>query len=150
MYQAAWLQLELTQKESIMDTNNQVTNAPVSQPGQPGFSQRMQHSKALVAIVAVLGVTVMALAAALVVNRSDAQPGASANLNEPAQVSKLAADTTTKPVAATPRPCGGGASYAARQRLRRLRHCGSRDAGAAPGPGQRRCRRQHHDRPGHR
>jgi outer membrane lipoprotein SlyB len=29
----------------------------------------MQHSKALVAIVAVLGVTVMALAAALVVNR---------------------------------------------------------------------------------
>jgi outer membrane lipoprotein SlyB len=104
MYQAAWLQLGLTQKESNMDTNNQVTNAPVSQPGQPGFSQRMQHSKALVAIVAVLGVTVMALAAALVVNRSDAQPGASANLNEPAQVSKLAADTTTKPVVAKPRP----------------------------------------------
>ena len=38
-------------------------------------TQRLQHSKALVAIVAVLGVTVMALAAALVVNRSDAQPG---------------------------------------------------------------------------
>lgn len=89
-----------------MDTNNQVPNAPVSQPGQPQFSQRMQHSKALVAIVAVLGVTVMALAAALVVNRSDAQPGGSANLNEPAQVSKLAADTTPKPAApaAKPRP----------------------------------------------
>jgi len=87
-----------------MDTNNQVTPAPASQPGQAGFSQRMQHSKALVAIVAVLGVTVMALAAALVVNRSDAQPGGSAALNEPAQVSKLAADTTTKPPAAKPRP----------------------------------------------
>ena len=88
-----------------MDTNNQIPNAPASQPGQPQFSQRMQHSKALVAIVAVLGVTVMALAAALVVNRSDAQPGASANLNEPAQVSKLAADTP-KPAApaAKPRP----------------------------------------------
>ena len=43
-----------------MDTNNQVPATPGS---QPGFSQRMQHSKALVAIVAVLGVTVMALAA---------------------------------------------------------------------------------------
>lgn len=52
------------------------TNTPVTSPGsQPAFSQRMQHSKALVAIVAVLGVTVLALGAALVVNRSDAQPG---------------------------------------------------------------------------
>lgn len=42
---------------------------------QPSFANRMQHSKVLVAIVAVLGVTVMALAAALVVNRSEAQPG---------------------------------------------------------------------------
>ncbi len=55
-----------------MDTNNQIPATPGS---QPGFPQRMQHSKALVAIVAVLGVTVLALAAALVVNRSDAQPG---------------------------------------------------------------------------
>jgi outer membrane lipoprotein SlyB len=89
-----------------MDTNNQIVNPPASQPGQPGqpgFSQRLQHSKALVAIVAVLGVTVMALAAALVVNRSDAQPGGSAALHEPAQVSKLAADTS-KPPAAKPRP----------------------------------------------
>ncbi|WP_457279218.1 glycine zipper 2TM domain-containing protein [Polaromonas sp. P5_D5] len=79
-----------------MDTNNQV-NQPAVQPQpahQPGFSQRLQHSKALVAIVAVLGVTVMALAAALVVNRSDAQPGGSAAVNEPAQTSKLAADTS--------------------------------------------------------
>jgi outer membrane lipoprotein SlyB len=55
-----------------MDTNNQIPATPGS---QPGFPQRMQHSKALVAIVAVLGVTVMALAGVLVVNRSDAQPG---------------------------------------------------------------------------
>ena len=54
-----------------MDTT-QVNSAPSS---QPGFADRMQHSKALVAIVAVLGVTVAALAAALVVNRSEAQPG---------------------------------------------------------------------------
>jgi len=40
---------------------------------QPSLGYRLQHSKALVAIVAVLGVTVMALAAALVANRSDAQ-----------------------------------------------------------------------------
>jgi outer membrane lipoprotein SlyB len=103
MYQAAWLQLGLTQKESIMDTNNQVSNAPAIQPAQPGFSQRLQHSKALVAIVAVLGVTVMALAAALVVNRSDAYPNgsAAAPVNEPAKVAKLAADTP-KPQAAKP------------------------------------------------
>lgn len=58
---------------------NQVPNSgpTVATPSayQPGLANRMQHSKALVAIVAVLGVTVMALAAALVVNRSEAQPG---------------------------------------------------------------------------
>ena len=43
-----------------------------------GFADRLQHSKALVAIVAVLGLTVAALAAALLVNRSDAQPGGAA------------------------------------------------------------------------
>lgn len=48
---------------------------PVAAKYQPGFADRMQHSKALIAIVAVLGVTVAALAAALVVHRSDAQPG---------------------------------------------------------------------------
>ena len=44
----------------------------------------MQHSKALIAIVAVLGVTVAALAAALVVNRTEAQPGPVAALSAPA------------------------------------------------------------------
>lgn len=83
-----------------MDTNNQVPATPGS---QPGFSQRMQHSKALVAIVAVLGVTVMALAAALVVNRSDAQPGgteAVAPTTQSSTATKLASNTPApaKPV----------------------------------------------------
>lgn len=82
-----------------MDTNNQVPATPGS---QPGFPQRMQHSKALVAIAAVLGVTVMALAAALVVNRSDAQPGgteAKAPTTQSSTTSKLASNTApAKPV----------------------------------------------------
>lgn len=52
---------------------------------KPGLAAYLQHSKVLVAIVAVLGVTVMALTAALVSNRSEAQPG----------------DAATRPVAAT-------------------------------------------------
>ncbi|WP_372828591.1 glycine zipper 2TM domain-containing protein [Polaromonas sp.] len=76
-----------------MDTNNQIPAAPGN---QPGFSQRMQHSKALIAIAAVLGVTVMALAAALVVNRSDAQPGgtdAKAPTTQSSTSTKLASNT---------------------------------------------------------
>jgi outer membrane lipoprotein SlyB len=87
-----------------MDTNNPVTAAPGS---QPAFSQRMQHSKALIAIVAVLGVTVMALAAALVVNRSDAQPGgteAVAPTTQSSTTSKLASNTTTTTPAPKPAP----------------------------------------------
>ncbi len=82
-------------------------NIPVSPPSnyKPSLSYRLQHSKALVAIVAVLGVTVMALAAALVVNRSDAQSDVPkvAATTSPTPASKLAADgvksapaTTTK------------------------------------------------------
>jgi outer membrane lipoprotein SlyB len=70
-----------------MDTNNQVLAGPGS---HPGFAQRMQHSKALIAIVAVLGVTVMALTAALVVNRSDAQPGGTDALAPTSQTSPAA------------------------------------------------------------
>ncbi|MGC1172402.1 glycine zipper 2TM domain-containing protein [Polaromonas sp.] len=90
-----------------MDTNNQV---PATPGAQPGFSQRMQHSKALIAIVAVLGVTVLALAAALVVNRSDAQPGgtdAMAPTTQSSTAGKLAsADSKPAPAkpAAKPRP----------------------------------------------
>ena len=62
-------------------------NNPVSPSSnyQPSLGCRLQHSKALVAIVAVLGVTVMALAAADVVNRSDAQ----------SDVPKMAATTSS-------------------------------------------------------
>jgi outer membrane lipoprotein SlyB len=80
-----------------MDTNNQVPATPGS---QPAFSQRMQHSKALVAIVAVLGVTVMALAGVLVVNRSDAQPGGA----EAVAVAPTTSSTSTKLASNTPAP----------------------------------------------
>jgi outer membrane lipoprotein SlyB len=86
-----------------MDTNNQVPNQSPAQPGQAGFGQRLQHSKALVAIVAVLGVTVLALAAALVVNTSGAQPGSPEQIaaaEKTSQAAKLAADTSKKPVTA--------------------------------------------------
>lgn len=63
---------------------------PLYSTYQPTLAYRLRHSKALVAIVAVLGVTVMALAAALVVNRSDAQSGVpTAQTTAP---SKLTAD----------------------------------------------------------
>ena len=87
----------------INQTPNTVPTSATSPAYQPGFANRMQHSKALVAIVAVLGVTVMALAAALVVNRSEAQPGVAASTpvplvsNTPAPATRLAADVP-KPV----------------------------------------------------
>ncbi len=87
-----------------MDTNNQTPATPGS---QPAFSQRMQHSKSLIAIVAVLGVTVMALAAALVVNRSDAQPGgteAQAPTTQSSTAAKLASNNTTSTPTTTTRP----------------------------------------------
>ncbi len=59
----------------VPNTAPHSTAPPADAPGLPA---RIQHSKALVAIAAVLGVTVMALAAALVVNRSEAQPGVAA------------------------------------------------------------------------
>ena len=93
-----------------MDTNNQI---PATPGVQPAFSQRMQHSKSLIAIAAVLGVTVMALAAALVVNRSDAQPGGTQVAALTTQSStttkvlgdnaaKLSSDTTTTPAKLAP------------------------------------------------
>ncbi|MGQ2980078.1 MAG: glycine zipper 2TM domain-containing protein [Polaromonas sp.] len=89
-----------------MDTNNQI---PATPGAQPGFPQRMQHSKALVAIVAVLGVTVMALAGVLVVNRSDAQPGgteavAVAPKTQSSTTSKLASNTAPAKPAVQQRP----------------------------------------------
>lgn len=68
-----------------MNTNtdtNAHANGTAASPGavlEPTLTERFRHSKALVPTMAVMGVTVMALAAALVVNKSDAQPGGSAN-----------------------------------------------------------------------
>jgi outer membrane lipoprotein SlyB len=89
-----------------METTS-ASNANLS-TSRHGFADRLQHSKALVAIVAVLGVTVMALAAALVVNRSDAQPGGSAAmapaaLASPATTPAPVPATTPKVVAAAPK-----------------------------------------------
>ncbi|MDP3169402.1 MAG: glycine zipper 2TM domain-containing protein [Polaromonas sp.] len=83
-----------------MDTNNQI---PATPGNQPGFPQRMQHSKALVAIVAVLGVTVMALAGVLVVNRSDAQPGGTEAVAL-APTTQSTSATSTKLASNTPAP----------------------------------------------
>lgn len=54
-----------------METNQ---SANSSSTYKPDVADHIRHSKTLVAIVAVLGVTVLALAAALVVNRTEAQP----------------------------------------------------------------------------
>ena len=74
-------------------TSSAANAAPTYSSGQPDFAQRVQHSKPLVAIVAVLGVTVMALAAALIVNKSNAQPNTAANM-------PVAAVTATSPAQA--------------------------------------------------
>jgi outer membrane lipoprotein SlyB len=63
-----------------MNTNTQTSPASSHSPGavvEPSLVDRFRHSKALIPTMAVMGVTVMALAAALVVNKSDAQPGGS-------------------------------------------------------------------------
>ena len=61
-----------------MNTNIQTSAASLPSPGavvEPGLADRFRHSKALIPTMAVMGVTVLALAAALVVNKSDAQSG---------------------------------------------------------------------------
>lgn len=63
-----------------MSINTQTPPASQHSPGavvEPGLADRFRHSKALIPTMAVMGVTVLALAAALVVNKSDAQPGGS-------------------------------------------------------------------------
>ncbi len=91
-----------------METSQLATASPSA--AHPGLVDRMQHSKALIAIVAVLGVTVAALAAALVVKTSDAEPNpyaantaAQTAVTTPAPVNKLAA-TSSKPVTTSNTP----------------------------------------------
>jgi outer membrane lipoprotein SlyB len=83
-----------------MNTNTTIPGpaSPASphSPGavvEPSLADRFRHSKALIPTMAVMGVTVMALAAALVVNKSDAQPGGS---------SGYAATTQNTPVKEAP------------------------------------------------
>ncbi len=62
-----------------MDTQTHSMNSAHS-PGavvEPSLLDRFRHSKAVIPTIAVMGVTVMALAAALIVNKSDAQQGGS-------------------------------------------------------------------------
>lgn len=66
-----------------MNTNTPTSAPSLHSPGavvETGLADRFRRSKALIPSIAVLGVTVMALAAALVVNKSDAQPGGSSGL----------------------------------------------------------------------
>lgn len=59
-----------------MDSNQHVMHNNMQQPGQqPGFGEKLRHSKALIPTVAVLAVTSLALAATLVSNRIGAQDG---------------------------------------------------------------------------
>lgn len=58
-----------------METTNYSTSPNPGQ--QPTFAQRAQHSKSLIAIIAVLGVTVLALGATLIGKSSEAQLNAS-------------------------------------------------------------------------
>ena len=86
-----------------MKTRHAVTNNGVTpQNVQPGFALRLQHSKALIAIVAVLTTTVMALTAALVVNRSEAQPVGVKAMPE-AALPGVASMPATKLVSETPK-----------------------------------------------
>lgn len=55
-----------------MDAHQQVANNAIT---PPTLTERLRSSKALIPTLAVMGVTVMALAATLVVNRTEAQPG---------------------------------------------------------------------------
>ena len=64
----------------MSNENTQASIASLQSPGavvDPSLADRFRSSKALIPTMAVMGVTVLALAAALVVNKSDAQPGAS-------------------------------------------------------------------------
>ncbi len=59
-----------------METN-QTTTSAMNPPGQSGTAEHVQRNKMLVAVIAVLGVTVLALGAALVGNRTEAQSSGS-------------------------------------------------------------------------
>lgn len=96
-----------------MDTNNSIASTPGN---QPSLGEKMRSSKALIPTMAVMGVTVLALAAALVVNRTEAQPGGTEaalqaeqakTAKAPAAVAKRPAVVAAKsPSAVTCATCG--------------------------------------------
>lgn len=91
-----------------MNTNIQASPASLHSPGavvEPGLADRFRSSKALIPTMAVMGVTVLALAAALVVNKSDAQPGGSAghSATAPSAPSKEALAVVRAPATALQR-----------------------------------------------
>jgi outer membrane lipoprotein SlyB len=94
-----------------MDTNT--TTAP-AQPGeQAGFSQRLRHSKALIPTLAVMAVTVAALATTLVVT----QTSATGNANTPVEE-----QVVTAPPLQAPKAKAAPAQAAARPVVREQRH----------------------------
>ncbi len=75
-----------------MDTNTQTTANT-----QAPLSEKLRHSKALIPTLAVMGVTVLALAAALVVNKSEAQPGGTDAVAKAEPAKQGSAAVTAKP-----------------------------------------------------
>lgn len=118
-----------------MDTNQPVLdNANSGANNAPAFTEKLRHSKALIPTMAVMGVTVMALAAALVVNRSEAQSGgayaqpqAASAGNNSATAAKLAADTPERPQPQSPqyRNSNVRAPVAQSSRAGACAHCGT-------------------------
>jgi outer membrane lipoprotein SlyB len=82
-----------------MDSNQHAMQTNASQPGQqPGLGEKMRHSKALIPTVAVLAVTSLALAAALVSNRIGAQDGVK---DGPAPVAAVTQKAPVRPAQVT-------------------------------------------------
>lgn len=93
-----------------MDSNQHAMQTNASQPGQqPGLGDKLRHSKALIPTLAVLAVTSLALAAALVSNRIGAQDGvkdgpapvAAVTQKAPVRQAQVTQPNNTAPVART-------------------------------------------------
>lgn len=95
-----------------MDTS--IHTHPASRT-EPPFSERLRTSKALLPAAAVLGVTTLALAAALWVERSDALSGP--GTEEPVPVAQQMQSQQTAPARSTPRLSSPIANHSARPAL---------------------------------
>ncbi|SFC49023.1 Glycine zipper 2TM domain-containing protein [Polaromonas sp. OV174] len=110
-----------------MDSRPVTDHTTPSNQAQPAFVEKLRHSKALLPTMAVMGVTLMALTAALAVNHSEARTGAAAPTANaamaPSQATALLPDTRHAAAAVTPAPraracanCGTVESMVAVQR----------------------------------